>query len=158
MLNPLKFENLAFSGKAETNIFMFSATWNKCCVNNGCAKLLGCFLENWIPCWADTPKDICLKYIFKLMARLLGCFVENWMQICRAGAPINLSQHSFCRRLPQHKINCSYIHLQHFQAFRIKSRRGKYFRFQWENQVGLRSLSCWCMHRLDLHWVQIGYN
>ena len=55
------------------------------------------------------------------MVRLLGCFVENWMQICRAGAPINLSQHSFCRWLPQHKINCSYIHLQ---AFRIKSKGG----------------------------------
>ena len=58
------------------------------------------------------------------MVRLLGCFVENWMQICRAGAPINLSQHSFCRWLPQHKINCSYIHLQDFQAFRIKSKGG----------------------------------
>ena len=62
--------------------------------------------------------------MFKIMVRLLGCFVENWMQICRAGAPINLSQHSFCRWLPQHKINCSYIHLQDFQAFRIKSKGG----------------------------------
>ena len=158
---------------------MFSATWNKCYVNNGCTKLLGWSLENWILCWADTPKDICLKYIFKLMARLLGCFVENWMQICRAGAPINLSQHSFCRWLPQHKINCSYIHLPDFQAFCIDSRRGEYFKWylsqllnvikfkslfytmplnEWENQVGLHWLSCWCMQRLDLHWVQIGYN
>ena len=62
--------------------------------------------------------------MFKIMVRLLGCFVENWMQICRAGAPINLSQHSFCRWLPQHKINCSYIHLQDFQVFRIESKGG----------------------------------
>ena len=63
------------------------------------------------------------------MVELLGCFVENWMQICRAGAPINLSKHSFCRWLPQHKINCSYIHLPDFQAFCIESRRGGYFKW-----------------------------
>ena len=82
------------------------------------------FFKNWILLGADTQKDIIFENIFKIMVELLGCFVENWMQICRAGAPINLSQHSFCRWLPQHKINCSYIHLQDFQAFHVKSRGG----------------------------------
>ena len=52
----------------------------------------------------------------------IGCkFVE-------LAPPINLSQHSFCRWLPQHKINCSYIHLKYSSDPELKIYKFKWFR------------------------------